>query len=166
MIGGLLILVPRFRWLPVKLQATVVLSGTSPSHPQNFPLQMEAVFLWSLSQPLKLSFGRGINMIFVKSWPKCILMAWLRIMWWIINILSLASILSRGWKLQDSNCCLEVFSNILQMMIQLFSENCQWLQNDFDVDPDSAEGTLHPGLLSGRNKCEKLRLSIKCQCNR
>ena len=34
--------------------------------------------------------------------------------------------------------------------------NFPWLQNDFDVDPDSAEGTLHPGLLGGRNKCEKL----------
>ena len=53
--------------------------GTSPfpAHPENFLVQMQAVFLWSRSQLLKLSFGHGINTIIVKSRSKCIFIAWL-----------------------------------------------------------------------------------------
>jgi len=61
--------------------------------------------------------------------------------------MSLGSILCHVWKLLDSNRCLELFSDSLQLVIQHGLNNCPWLQNGFDVDPGSIEGTLDPGPL-------------------
>ena len=61
--------------------------------------------------------------------------------------MSLGSILCHVWNLLDSNRCLELFSESLQLMSQHVLKNCPRLQNDADVDLSSIEGTLDPGPL-------------------
>ena len=120
-------------WVPVKLQATMAGPHRFLLIRMFFLLRIEAVFLWTLSQLLKLSFGHGINMIVVKSRSKCILLAWLRIMSWIIHVLSLGSILchvmSGSFWIQTAvlNCSQIVF----KWWFNFFSENCQWCKLRF-----------------------------------
>ena len=114
-----------------------------PAHLENFLAQRQAVFRWSRSQLLKLSLGHGINMIIVKSRSKRIFIAWLRIMSSTIRILSLGSILCHMWKLMDSNRSLDLFSKILQLIMQHFLESpvvAKW----FDVDPGCIEHQIQP----------------------
>ena len=95
--------------------------GTSPfpAYPENFLLQMEAVFLWSHSQLLKFSFGHGTNMIIVKSGSKCIFIAWL--MDHVVNNSHTELSFDTFWWLEASGfkpLFLELFSEIFQLMIQ------------------------------------------------
>ena len=95
--------------------------GTSPfpADPGNFLPQMEAVFLWSRSQLLKLSFGHRINMIVVKSRSKCIFIAWL--MDHVVNNSHTELGFDTFWWLEASGfkaLFLELFSDSFQLMIQ------------------------------------------------
>lgn len=131
--------------------------GTSPfpADPGNFLPQMEAVFLWSRSQLLMLSFGHRINVIVVKSRSKCIFIAWL--MDHVVNNSHTELGFDTFWWLEASGfkaLFLELFSDSFQLMIQHVFLKLPMVAKWFWCRPR----------FYWRNP--RSRSSIKCQCNR